>query len=264
MKIIFLGTAGGRICIINQIRASGGWILEMDGEVLHIDPGPGALVRAKQYGVRLEKLTGVLVSHAHPDHYNDAEIIVEAMTLGSKNKKGVLIGNENTINGGETYRKVISPYYLKFLEKCEILEPGKSTNVGKIKVTATPTKHYEEKAIGFVFEGSKKLGYTSDGEYFNGQENHFKGCNYLILNVLRPRGDSWPYHMNTNHACELVDKVKPDLAIINHFGMRMLKAIPDKEAKWIEQQTGVHTIAAMDGLKLDLDHEKEGLEKWIR
>jgi hypothetical protein len=46
--------------------------------------------------------------------------------------------------------------------------------------------------------------------------------------------------------------------------MRMLKAIPDKEAKWIEQQTGVHTIAAMDGLKLDLDHEKEGLEKWIR
>ncbi len=264
MKIIFLGTGGGRVVVTNQIRASGGWILEMDGEVLHIDPGPGALVRAKQYGVRLEKLTGVLVSHAHPDHYNDAEIIVEAMTAGCNKKKGVLIGNENAINGGETYRKVISPYYLKFLERCEILEPGKTTNIGKIKVTATPTKHYEEKAIGFVFEGSKKLGYTSDGEYFDGQENHFKGCNCLVLNVLRPRGDSWPHHMNTGQACKLIGKVKPELAIINHFGMKMLKAVPEKEAKWIEQQTSVHTIAATDGLKLDLDHEKEGLEKWIR
>jgi phosphoribosyl 1,2-cyclic phosphodiesterase len=267
MKITFLGTAGGRIVIMTQIRASGGFILEIDSERIHVDPGPGALVRAKQYGVNLRKLTGLILSHAHPDHYTDAEMVIESMTEGTRKKRGVLIGNEYVIRGGEEYRPAVSPFHLKLLERYEILKPGEETNIGKIEITATPTKHGEEKALGFVFRGPKTLGYVGDSEYFEGLEDHFRNCDCLVLNVLRPRNVSWPEHMNSNQAAELIGLVKPKLAVIQHFGMRMLKANPEREAKWIEKQTGVRTIAARDGMTIDLDKgrpERRGLGKWAK
>lgn len=265
MNITFFGTAGGRIVIMTQTRASGGFVLEMDGERIHVDPGPGALVRAKQYGVNLRKLTGLIVSHCHPDHYTDAEMVIESMTEGTRKKRGILIGNEHVIKGGDEYRPVISPFHLRILERYEILKPGGKTKIGNLEIIATPTKHGEEKALGFVFKGSKTLGYTGDGEYFKGQEKHFEGCDYLLLNVLRPRNVKWPEHMNTNQAAKLIGLVKPSLAIIQHFGMIMLKANPEKEAKWIEKETGVKTIAARDGMRIDFEKfSKHGLNKWIK
>ncbi len=274
MKITFLGTAGGRILIMTQLRASGGWILDMDGEKIHVDPGPGALVRASQCGIDLRKLTGIVVSHAHPDHYTDAEMIIESMTDGTRKRRGVLAGGEHVIRGGGDYRQVISPFHLKLLERYEVLVPGGKARIGKVELAATPAKHGEDKAVGVVFRGSKTLGYTGDGEYFEGMERHFEGCDFLVVNVLRPRGTNWPEHMNTEQAAKLIGKVKPKLAILQHFGMLMVKAGEANEAKWIEAQTGVKTIAAKDGMVIDLDSmatamagkghagRDRGLEKW--
>lgn len=253
VKITFLGTGGGRAVVINQIRATGGWILEMDNQVFHTDPGPGALVRAKEYGIKLKNLTGVLVSHPHPDHYSDAELVVEAMTLGMTKKKGVVIGSKTVMKGGHNkFHPVFSHYHLRGIEKYVALEPGKSTRVGKVKITATPTKHDGEEGIGFVFEGENKIGYTADGEYFKGQEKYFQGCDVLILNCLRPRNTKWPTHMNAEEAVELLSKTKPKLAVIKHFGIVMLRAVPEKEAAWIQKQSGVRTIAARDGMTIEI------------
>jgi ribonuclease BN (tRNA processing enzyme) len=269
MKITFLGTAGGRILIMTQLRASGGWVLEMDGERLHVDPGPGALVRARQYGVDLRKLTGLAISHAHPDHYTDSEMVVESLTNGTRERRGVLIGNEFALKGGDDHRPALSPFHMKLLERYEVMKPGDKTKLGRIEITATPTKHSEEKALGFVFRGSKTLGYTGDSEYFDGMEKYFEGCDYLVLNVLRPRGTNWPKHMNTEQAAKLISKVRPKLAIIQHFGMLMVRAGEANEARWIEEKTGVKTIAAKDGMAIDLDTGKaelpvRGPGKWTQ
>lgn len=42
----------------------------------------GALIRTYQFGFDPRNLSGIFVSHAHTDHYNDAEILIEAMTKG--------------------------------------------------------------------------------------------------------------------------------------------------------------------------------------
>ena len=264
VKLTFLGTGGGRVVVINQIRATGGWILEMDNQMFHIDPGPGALVRAKEYGIKLRNLTGVLVSHPHPDHYSDAELVVEAMTLGMTKKKGAVIGSRTVMKGGQnSFHPVFSPYHLRGIEKHVALEPGKSTKIGKVKITATPTKHDGEEGVGFVFEGEKKVGYTADGEYFRGQERYFQNCDVLVLNCLRPKDTKWPTHMNAEEAVELLSKTKPGLAIIKHFGIVMLRAVPEKQAAWIQKESGVKTLAARDGMMIELleGEIKEGPSK---
>ena len=257
MKITVLGVAGGRFVVINQLRASGGWVLEMDGELIHVDPGPGALVRARQYGVKLARLTGVIVSHVHPDHYSDSEMVIEAMTSGAKVKRGFIIGDETVFRGGEGFRTVISGYHANAAEKSYIMKPGDRIRPGKgrIEIEAVPTRHGEPNCLGFVFRGSNSLGFTGDGEYYKGQSGHFKGCDYLLINCLRPREIEWPLHMNAEGARKLVGEVKPRLAILQHFGMKMLKGIAEREARWITRQTGIETIAARDGQVLELNGE---------
>lgn len=262
-KITMLGTGGGRFVVINQVRASGGLILEMDREMLHIDPGPGTLVRAKQYDVRLRKLTGVVVSHTHPDHCTDAQMVIEAMTQGARKKRGILIGSESVIKGEGEFIQVISPYHLKAVERVEAMKPGDRIRVGKLEIQATKTKHREPNCLGFVFRGSSVIGFTGDGEYFRGQEDLFRGCEYLIINCLRPRTDTWPEHMNAGQAEKLIGMVKPKLAVLQHFGMLMLKGVAEREAKHIQRNTGVRTIAARDGQVLDLNGKREGKSKGL-
>lgn len=258
-KITFLGSGGGRFNMIKQIRATGGLILELDQEMLHIDPGPGALVRARQYKVRLNKLTGILCSHCHPDHYTDLEVIVEAMTQGAKKKRGVLLMGENVLKGIGEYRSAISQYHLRVLENTKALKPGEKSRIGSLEIQATPTKHGEPKGIGFVISGSEKIGYTSDTEYFPGLEKHFEGCDALIMNVLRPRNTEWPEHMSTNQAERFLKalKRKPRLVIIQGLGMKMLRANPFKEAAWLEKRTGIRVLAARDGQVIDTGNESQ-------
>jgi phosphoribosyl 1,2-cyclic phosphodiesterase len=253
-KLMFLGTGGGRITTVTQARATGGWILEMDGEMIHVDPGPGALIKANEYGVDLKKLTGVLVSHCHPDHYTDAEFVVIAMTNYAKMKKGFILGSKRVMEGGNGFNPIFTEYIQENVKMHKTMKSGDSVKAGRINITATPTNHGELEGIGVVFEGSKKIGYASDGEYFSGQEDHFQNCDCLVLNCLRPRKETWPEHMNTEQAKQLIEKTKPKLVVIQHFGMKMiLKGTSFKEAEWLEKETGIKTIAAKDGMRLEVE-----------
>jgi phosphoribosyl 1,2-cyclic phosphodiesterase len=268
----FLGTGGGRLVVINQLRATGGLILEMDGQMMHIDPGPGALVRAKQFGVSLGKLTAVGISHCHPDHYADAELVIEAMTQGTTRSGGVLFAGTNVISGSnEDYRPVVSKYHLRALERFHSMKPGDRLKIGSLEVEATPTVHDEPKGVGFLFRGSKKIGYASDGSYFPGQAEIFRGCDILVLSVLMPRGKDWPKHMNAEQALKIIKESQPKKAVLTHFGVHMLNANPFSEAKYIEEETGVRTIAAKDGMVISSEDSKktagpapQGLNKWVR
>ncbi|MFH1444911.1 MAG: MBL fold metallo-hydrolase, partial [Nanoarchaeota archaeon] len=240
-----------RFVVTQQLRATGGLILEMDGEMLHIDPGSGALVRAKENKIDLMKLTGVLVSHCHADHYADLELVVEAMAHCSRKKRGVLLAGENVINGCGNFHPAISTHHLEMTERHAIMKPGDTERIGKIEVKATPMKHGDPKGVGFVFTGTNRIGYAADGPYFKGQESYFQNCDCLILNCLRPRTDDWPTHMNSIGAKELISLTKPKLAVLTHFGMKMLKGVAEKEAAWMQKETCVTTIAAKDRMVLN-------------
>lgn len=54
--------------------------------------------------------------------------------------------------------------------------------------------------------------------------------------------------MSTDDAVRIVDEVRPELAIMTHLGMSMLREGPEKEAKLIQGKTGVSTVAAVDGM----------------
>ncbi len=55
-----------------------------DATEMHLDPGPGALVRATSAVPPCDpvKLDALLLSHKHLDHAGDINVMIEAMTTG--------------------------------------------------------------------------------------------------------------------------------------------------------------------------------------
>ena len=78
-SIIFLGTSGGN-AVSKQIQSAGGIILQVEDLQFHLDPGPGALSKAKEYGINLNRNTAVLVSHNHVNHCSELNPVIDAMT----------------------------------------------------------------------------------------------------------------------------------------------------------------------------------------
>ncbi len=252
----FLGTGGGRFVLLSQRRYSGGIWLDFEARMI-LDPGPGALVRALQFKKNPGDLDAILVSHKHLDHYNDAEVMIEAMTYGTKNRRGCLVSSDGALEYISEYHqnavKVITP------------KPGDEFNVNNLRIQALPTSSHED-GIGFKFyTGKGTVTYSSDTGYSRELIEHYMGSRILILNVIFPDSKMIKKHLNTEKAIRIIKEVKPELAVIQHFGISMLNADPDRQAGIIELETGIKTIAARDGMEINL--EKQGIidrEKQLR
>lgn len=253
-EIVFLGTGGGRFAMITQRRRTGGLRIVSNQLGLHVDPGPGALVYSLEMGLDPQKIDAILVSHSHLDHTNDVGALIEAMTHGTTKKRGILAAARSVISGNEVCDSAISRYHKGLPEKIVEAKVGAIFTVGDVSVKVCKAVHSDPDAVGFRFEAGVlgSFAYMPDSEYFEGIDGFYGGVRLLILSVLRPWGEPWKGHMSSDEAAKTISEVRPELAVITHFGMRMILQGPDREAGLIEKATGVRTIAAKDSMSITL------------
>ncbi|WP_458455137.1 MBL fold metallo-hydrolase [Methanobrevibacter sp.] len=255
MKITFLGSGGGRFSAISQRRMTGGFRIDnLGGKNYHIDPGPGALIRTYQFGFDPRNLSGVIVSHSHTDHYNDAEILIEAMTKGMTRRTGTIVGSESVLEGYEKWGPCISSYHKTKSNKI-ILKPDVVKKLDNVTIKGTRTSHGDPTGIGFQIDyNGFKVSYTSDTGYFDGLAEDHKGADILIASVLRPGNKSINGHMCSRNFIDLIEEVQPKVAVMTHLGLKMISSNPVTEAKKVSKKTGVKTIAAFDGLSFNVNY----------
>ena len=251
--IKFLGTAGARFVVTKQLRASGGIWISLKGTNLYLDPGPGALVKCLSSKPKLEpsQLDGIILTHKHIDHSNDVNIMIEAMTEGGFKKKGVLFAPQDALENDP----VVLNYIRKYLERIEILKEGKSYKIGEISFS-TPIRHkHPVETYGLIFNyNSKKIAFIIDSLYFEELGGAYKS-DLLIMNVARykPHESGLVEHLCLEDGVNLIKKIKPQVAVLTHFGMTMIKNKPWEIAAKLEKELKLKVIAASDGLTLNLD-----------
>ncbi|MCX6768926.1 MAG: MBL fold metallo-hydrolase [Candidatus Micrarchaeota archaeon] len=256
MELFFIGTGGGRINLLRRLRSTGGF--RINGSLnIHVDPGPGALADGIREGQDPLKLDAVIVTHHHIDHCNDASLMVEGMSSFGLKKKGVLIGSKYVIEGNEKGDRGVDSYHQSLCEEVFTAAAGKKktfkTKKGEFSLECMTAVHDSIDAFGFKLKmDGKTIGYTSDTEYYNGMENIYSGCDVLIINVLKPAEDPYVGHMTAGQARDLIGKAGPKLAILSHLGMKMIMGKSKLIAKEMEEETGIKTIAATDGMRVQL------------
>ncbi len=256
MELFFIGTGGGRINLLRRLRSTGGFRINGPPNI-HVDPGPGALTDGIRNGQDPLKLDAVIVTHNHIDHCNDASLMVEGMSQFGLKKKGILIGSKCVIEGNEKGDRGVDMFHQSLCEEVHSAQDGfkKSFRAkkGGFSIECIKAVHDSPDAFGFRLKtGKVEIGYTGDTEYYKGMSGNYRGCDALVVNVLKPASDPYRGHMAAGQAKHLIGKAGPKLAILTHLGMKMVLGRPEEMAKEIEEETGVRTIAASDGMRISL------------
>ena len=249
MNVYLLGTAGARYVVAKQLRASAGTVLEEDGEFLLIDPGPGTIVHLAKHKIPVEKIRNILVSHKHLDHSADLNVVVDAITEGTFKKRGKLFIPKEAWDEG-----VLLSYLREALAETIFLADKEDYQTSKFSFRTTKKLYHSAETYGFIFKlkNGKRLGFLVDTAFFEELITEFQGVNYLIVNVVRYEPKEGVLHLSVQDVRRLLLNLRPELTVITHFGMTMLRANPFKVAKELSSELNLKVLAAYDGLRLSL------------
>lgn len=257
MKLLFLGTAGGRRVTFKQLRASGGFLVESGPWRVHVDPGPGALVRLVQCGIDPGSIDAILLTHRHLDHSADVNALIEARTMGGWTPGGILFAPKDALEGGDP---VVFRYHRRNLERVEELSPGWETTWDGFSLKAMwPHVHNGVETYGLaIMKDGIKVGYVSDGRVEECLGDLYSGMDLLILNTTfrYPRDMD---HLSVEDVVPLLQRARPRLALITHFSTEMIKGVAEEAAAYLHETTGVPTLPARDFMEVTLNREGDSV-----
>ncbi|MBC7288767.1 MAG: MBL fold metallo-hydrolase [Armatimonadetes bacterium] len=220
-----------------------------------IDPGPGTLARCWASRPKLDpsKLDALVLTHHHLDHANDATVIIEAMTNGGHDRRGLLAAPSEAYEAGCP----LCAYAQVLPARREIFSPGSKHQVGDLTIRAAAQLQHSVETYALVFsDAAVTVGLVADTRYFDGLGDAVAGCDLLIVNVvLYDDAGRGILHMDVPSAERLIAEAKPRRAVITHFGMAMLEKKPWEIAEALAAAVGTQVTAAADGMLIDLSSQ---------
>ena len=251
--IRFLGTGGARFVVARQIRASGGMWMRFGETQIHVDPGPGALVRALSSVPPCEPplLDAIVLSHKHLDHANDVNVMIEAMSQGGWKPRGALLAPADALD----FEPVVLPYVRKFVPREERLaERAGPFTVNDVEIRTSIRHRHAVETYGLHFRyGGRTVSYLPCTRYFPELIEDYRSHapDVLVINVLRFRDTMDVDHLTFDEARALIGGIRPKTVIMTHFGTKMLEQDPHKLARGLEDEFGLRAYAAYDGWVYD-------------
>lgn len=253
ITIRFLGTGGARFVVARQIRASGGMWMRFGATQIHVDPGPGALVRALSAVPPCEppELDAIVLSHKHLDHSNDVNVMIEAMCQGGWKPRGAVLAPSDAFD----FEPVVLPYVRSFVPREERLaERSGPIVVNDVEIRTSIRHRHAVETYGLHFRhAGTTVSYLPCTRYFPELIDDYARHqpDVLIVNVLRFRDTMDVDHLTFDDARTLVGGIKPKTVIMTHFGTKMLEQDPHRLARGLEEEFGVRAHAAYDGWTYD-------------
>jgi phosphoribosyl 1,2-cyclic phosphodiesterase len=252
--IKFLGTAGARFVVAKQLRSSAGVYLRIKEKNIILDPGPGTLVRSAKSrpAVDVTMLDAIILTHAHIDHSNDVNVLIDAMTGGGLERRGMLFAPSECLDGANA---VVLPYLRGFVQEIGILKPKQTYHLDDVTFTTSSKHEHPMETYGIMFHhNGRKISFMVDTKYFPGLINEYGGSHTLIMNVVRfkPHESGKVMHLSIHDVKQILSGIRPEKAILTHFGMTMLRAKPWEVAGRLSDELHVEVIAASDGMMVEL------------
>lgn len=253
--IKFLGTAGARFVVAKQLRSSAGAYIRMKEKNIILDPGPGTLVRCAKSkpAIDVTKLDAIILTHAHIDHSNDVNILIDAMTSGGLKRRGILFAPNECIHGEYA---VVLPYLRSYAQDIVILKHNRKYNIDRLSFSTSVKHQHQVETYGIIFDHyGRKISFMVDTKYFPDLIKHYEDSDILVMNAVRftPHESGEVMHLCIDDVKEILSRINPGKAILTHFGMTMLKAKPWVLANELSDELGIDVIAASDGMTIEIE-----------
>jgi ribonuclease BN (tRNA processing enzyme) len=248
--IKFLGTAGARFVMARQLRYSAGTFINFNGKQLILDPGPGTLVRYARSRPPIDPamLDALILTHLHIDHSSDVIVMIDAMTGGGLNKRGVLFAPDESLHGEN---RVVLTYLRDFLDRIEVLKPSTAYSLDGLRFHTSVRHRHAAETYGIIFElDGKKISFMADTQFFPELLDSYRDSEVLVMNVVihTPRKGSNILHLSLADVKEIVRALRPKKTILTHLGMLIVRENPRLLSKTLSDELGMDVTVATDGM----------------
>ena len=247
-RIIFLGTAGGRASVFRFLRRSGGFLIWLSGNLIHVDPGPGAFVYLHQLGIDPRNIDLVALSHIHLDHSSDVNAIIESATDGGKIRNVALFAPKTAFEG---HQRVVLPFIRERLSKEGYFQEGLELFYKSVKVKAI-MKHVHHGAETYALLFNDKVLYVSCALYEDRMLQMYpKEVDLIIVNTTLYEKTKPIDHLSVRDAEKLISHLRPKKVILTHFGYEFLTQHDTKAvAQELSHKYQLPVIAAEDFMEV--------------
>ncbi len=152
----------------------------------------------------------------------------------------------------------IKNYHKGIVKKVKIAKAGDVILLKDwYEMKITRALHSDDTTVGFQIKLEHgAVSYTSYTKFFDDLIKAHKGARILIACLTRPLNGKIPFHMSAEEVAELVKAVKPELAILTHLGLKVI-GDANAQATWINEQSGIPTIVAFDGMRVYMEEKIE-------
>ncbi len=212
MRVVFLGTGGTRYNLISQQRRTGGFVVEMGGLCLFVDPGPGALFHfaTNRNSLSLKDPDAIIVSHPHIDHISDLQAMIELMSRATEHRRGTVFLPFKALKW-----RFLDDYHWQLVERV-VFHPV-NTSFKSLTLLSFPVQHGVE-AYGFVLsDGKQCLGYSGDTRFFPELVERFKHCDVLILNTTIPKRLENVDHLTLKDVPQFLNNTNAKRIVLTHL-----------------------------------------------
>lgn len=181
----------------------GGIFIKWHGYGIAVDPGINFMENMHLNGLGIRDINAVIVTHDHIDHNGDLQVIddlsyamgqkikiyVDCDTykrseqfssmsdrhlLDAENRSGYILGEDQEI-------------HMSYISTCHILDPEKK-EAYKRNCSFALKISLKNESNGDVI---RRIGITSDTEYFRELSDFLKDCDYIIANMSEPEKDDY-------------------------------------------------------------------------
>ena len=221
--MIKLTVLGSGSCIPYPGRGNSGYILDIDGHLVLMDGGSGALRRVADYGYDYRNIEYILYSHLHPDHTFDFVPYLFAL------KNDHSIQDEYSVNviapeGFIDYKESLFSIYGNWIDsvrlhlRIEEKVRGATIELPFATVQTGPVEHTEA-SIAYRIEDSdgNVLVYSGDTGYSTAFSAFARGADFLIVETAIPEDESFEKHSSPGDAARMAAEAAAKRVMFTHF-----------------------------------------------
>lgn len=218
MEITVLGSG---TAIPDGARGSPGIAVCSDDTLLFLDLGSGTLYRAARFGIEVDRVDGILLSHLHPDHTGDLVPLLFAFgnPEWSRDKPLRIYGPEGLQEFFKQLEAVYDPWIAAegYRREVKVL-PSDASSVRGLGLRSCPVRHGPQAVAYEITDTSaRRLVYSGDTEYSEDLVRLAKGSDLLILECSFPEGEERPGHLTPSEAGRLAGKAGCRRLLLTHF-----------------------------------------------
>lgn len=225
MKLTFLGTGTSHgipvpacTCPVcrshdpHDTRWRSSILLEQDGRTLVVDTGPEFRLQALRAGI--QKIDGVLYTHAHADHiagFDDLRVFCRDRVLDVYGDRPTM--EHLALSNGYAFHAVRGPADAVPHVRARVLEPYRTVTIAGFPVTPLPISHGAATIFAYRI-GS--LVYATDCSGIPPQSlDAMKGCAVLVVDGLRYTPH--PTHFSVSQAMEAAWETGAGMTYLTHM-----------------------------------------------